>query len=79
MGKYSNRIPELLQRKGLRDNKRYSQRDLARGAGVSDNAVSRLMRYETLDNIPLGHALSIAKWLEVSVEDLVRESDSPSL
>jgi transcriptional regulator with XRE-family HTH domain len=73
MGKFINRIPELLQRKGLRDNKRYSQRDLARGAGVSDNAISRLMRYETLDNIPLGHALSIAKWLEVHVEELVRE------
>jgi transcriptional regulator with XRE-family HTH domain len=76
MGKFKNRIPELIQRKGLRDNKRYSQRDLARGAGVSDNAVSRLMRYQTLDNIPLGHALAIAKWLEVAVEDLVRESEN---
>jgi hypothetical protein len=31
------------------------------------------MHYETLDNVPLSHALAVAKWLEVHVEELVRE------
>jgi transcriptional regulator with XRE-family HTH domain len=66
----------MLQKKGLRDNKRYTQRDMASGIGLSDNAISRLMRYETLDNVPLGHVLMIAKWLEVPVEELIYEEIS---
>jgi transcriptional regulator with XRE-family HTH domain len=76
MGRYLNRIPAMLQKKGLRDNKRYTQRDMASGIGLSDNAISRLMRYETLDNVPLGHVLMIAKWLEVPVEELIYEEMS---
>jgi transcriptional regulator with XRE-family HTH domain len=73
MGRLVNRIPELLQIKGLRDKTRYLQKDMALGSGLSQNAISRLMRYETLDNVPLSHALAVAKWLEVHVEELVRE------
>ena len=75
MGKLKNRIPELLQRKGIRDNKRYTQKEMAIGAGLYEGAVSRLMRYNTLDNVPLSHALAVARWLEVHVEELVREED----
>lgn len=76
MGKLGNRIPELLARKEIRNNTRYSQRDMARGTGLSDNAISRVMRYETLDNVPLGTILLIADWLEVdNPRDLVQQVD----
>ena len=73
MGRFSNRIPELLQRKGIRDNKRYSQKEMARACGLSEGAISRIIRYETLDNVPFGHLYIIAQWLEVPMEELVRE------
>jgi transcriptional regulator with XRE-family HTH domain len=68
MGKLLNRIPELIARKDIRDNKRYSQRDMARGTGLSDTAVSRIMNYKTLDNASFSHMLVIADWL--GVQDL---------
>jgi transcriptional regulator with XRE-family HTH domain len=76
MGKLMNKIPGLLQRKGLRDNKRYSQKEMARGCGLSEGAISRLMRYASLDNVPFSHVLAVAKWLEVPVEALVQESNA---
>ena len=68
MGKLLNRIPELLARKDIRDNKRYSQRDMARGTGLSDQAISRIMNYKTLDLASFSHMLAIAEWL--GVQDL---------
>jgi transcriptional regulator with XRE-family HTH domain len=77
MGKLVNRIPELLARKDIRDKKRYSQRDMARGTGLSDNAISRLMRYKTLDNIPLHAILALADWLGIdNPRELVEVSDT---
>jgi transcriptional regulator with XRE-family HTH domain len=76
MGKLLNRIPELLIAKEMRDTKRYSQRDLAAGTGLTDAAISRFMRYETLDNISYSSALALAEWLGVTMEELTkRESD----
>lgn len=71
MGKLMNRIPELLQEKGLRDRKWYRQKDMAKGAGLSENAISRLMRYTTLDNVPFSHILAVSNWLGVHAEELV--------
>jgi transcriptional regulator with XRE-family HTH domain len=68
MGKLLNRVPELLQLKGIRDKKRYTQRDMARGSGLLEAAISRIMHYETLDNVPFGHLVAIGNWL--GVEDL---------
>jgi transcriptional regulator with XRE-family HTH domain len=75
MGTHRNRIPELLQLKGIRDKKRYLQKDLAQGSGLSENAISRLMRYEALDNVPFSHILAVAKWLEVHAEELAYEEE----
>jgi transcriptional regulator with XRE-family HTH domain len=75
MGRWKNRIPELLQLKGIRDKKRYLQKDLAEGSGLVDSAVSRLMRYETLDNVPFSHIVAVAKWLEVHAEELAYEEE----
>jgi transcriptional regulator with XRE-family HTH domain len=83
MGKLKNRIPELLQVKGIRDKKRYTrdkkrytQKEMAIGAGLYEGAVSRIMRYETLDNVPFSHVLAVARWLEVPVEELIYEEVS---
>jgi transcriptional regulator with XRE-family HTH domain len=65
MSKLVNRIPEYFARKELRDNRRYSQRDMALGAKLTDNAISRILRYETLDNISFGSIVAIADWLGV--------------
>jgi transcriptional regulator with XRE-family HTH domain len=76
MVKLLNKIPELIQRKGIQDAKRYTQRDMARGSGLSDAAVSRIMRYETLDNVPYGHLFAIGNWLGVEdLRDLVKVVD----
>jgi transcriptional regulator with XRE-family HTH domain len=76
MGKLKNRIPELLQVKGIRDKKRYTQKEMAIGAGLYEGAVSRIMRYETLDNVPFSHVLAVARWLGVPVEELIYEEVS---
>jgi len=75
MGKLKNRIPELLQRKGLRDDTRYLQKHLAEGTGLAQSAISRLMNYEYLDNVPFINLYPVAQWLEVHVEDLARVED----
>jgi transcriptional regulator with XRE-family HTH domain len=73
MGKLKNRIPELLIEKERRDKKRYSQRDMAKGTNLTDTAISRFMRYETLDSIAYSSALVMARWLDVSMEELTEE------
>jgi transcriptional regulator with XRE-family HTH domain len=73
MGKFKNRIPILLIAKEMRDKKRYSQHDMAQGTGLTDTAVSRFMRHDTLDNITYASAIVIARWLGVSVEELSEE------
>jgi hypothetical protein len=73
MRKLKNRIPELIQRKGIQDGKRYLQQDMARGTGLLESAISRIMRYETLENVPYGHLFAIGNWLGVEdLRDLVK-------
>ena len=76
MGRWKNRIPELLQLKGIRDRKRYTQKEMAQGCGLAESAISRLMRYEALDNVPFSHILAVAKWLEVHAEELAYDDES---
>ena len=78
MGTLKNRIPELMQRKGLRDNKRYSQKDLAEGTNLTTGAVSRIVNHPTLDNVAFSSAFKIAKWLGVPMEELVRDEEENS-
>ena len=76
MGKLRNRLPELLALKELREKTRYSQHDIAVGTNLTDTAISRFMRHDTLDNITYASALALAQWLGVSMEELTeRESD----
>ena len=75
MGKLKNRIPILLIEKERRDERRYSQRDMAVGTGLTDTAISRFMRHETLDNVSFASMVKIAEWLEVSPLDLFEKAD----
>jgi transcriptional regulator with XRE-family HTH domain len=76
MSRLANRIPQYFARKELRDNRRYSQHDMAVATNLSDNAISRIMRYETLDNISFGSIVAIADWLGVeNPRDLAKPFD----
>lgn len=76
MRKLTNRIPELLTRKELRDKTRYSQRDVARGTGLTDAAISRILHYETLNKLAYGSATALAEWLGVTMEELAGDDAS---
>jgi transcriptional regulator with XRE-family HTH domain len=75
MRRLTNRIPELMQQKGLRDNKRYTQKDMAEGTKLTDAAISRIVNNRTLDNTSFLSAYMIAKWLEVPMEELVHDEE----
>ena len=75
MGRLKNRIPELIQRKRLRDNKRYSQKDLVEGTKLTSGAVSRIVNNYTLDNVAFLSAFKIAQWLGVHMEELVVDEE----
>jgi transcriptional regulator with XRE-family HTH domain len=70
MRKWNNRIPELMTLKELRDKTRYTQRDMAKGTGLTDAAISRILTYDTLDKLAYGSARALADWLGVSMEEL---------
>jgi transcriptional regulator with XRE-family HTH domain len=75
MGKLINNIPILLLEKDLRERKRHSQKEMSDGTGLTDSAISRILRYKTLDKVPLESIVKIAKWLGVSPLDLFEESE----
>ena len=74
--KFLNRIPLQLIHKELRDKRRYSQHDMAVGTDLTDSAISRILGYEALDNVPFGSIIRIARWLEVHPFELFEESDN---
>jgi transcriptional regulator with XRE-family HTH domain len=74
MGRLMNNIPILLTQKELRDRKRYSQKDMAAGTGLTESGISRILKYKTLDKVPFESIVKMAKWLEVTPLDLVEES-----
>jgi transcriptional regulator with XRE-family HTH domain len=75
MGRYVNKIPELLIQKMMRDKRRYSQHDMAIGTDLTDSTVSRIMNYKTIDNVPFASLIQIAVWLEVSPFELYELRD----
>jgi transcriptional regulator with XRE-family HTH domain len=74
MGKLKNRIPALLIYKEGRYMKHFPQKEIAEGTGLTDSAISRIMRYKTLDNVPFLSMVKIAEWLEVSPLELFEVS-----
>ena len=70
VNKQKNNIPMLLSQKELRDGRRYRQKDIAIGTGLSEGMVSRLMRDGDISHMTYGAAKAIAKWLGVSTDEL---------
>jgi transcriptional regulator with XRE-family HTH domain len=75
LGKMKNRLPSLLARKEMHDNKRYTQRDIARDTNLSEALISRAMRSKTLDNLGLSNAHALAEWLGCSIYELFELAD----
>lgn len=76
MKKLLNKIPSLLAAKEMRENKRYTQRDMAQETDLTESLVSRTMRNEVIDTLSLIHAHAIADWLECSIYDLFEASET---
>ena len=73
MVKQKNNIPMLLSLKELRDGRRYRQKAIAIGTGLSEGMISRLLRDEDISHMAYGSAKAIAKWLNVSTDELGTE------
>jgi transcriptional regulator with XRE-family HTH domain len=76
MGRLINRIPVVLAQKEVRYKTRYTQKDMADGTGLTGTAISRFMRYKTLDNVAFSSIVKLARWLEVNPLDLFEESET---
>jgi transcriptional regulator with XRE-family HTH domain len=59
----------------MHDNKRYTQRDIARDTNLSEALISRAMRSKTLDNLGLSNAHALAEWLGCSIYELFELAD----
>ena len=55
--------------------RRYRQREIAKGTGLSESMISRLMRETELSAIKYVTARAIARWLGVSTDDLADEEN----
>jgi transcriptional regulator with XRE-family HTH domain len=75
LAKMTNRIPSLLARKEMHDNKRYTQRDIARDTNLTESLISRTMRSKTLDSLSLADAYMLAEWLGCSIYELFELAD----
>jgi transcriptional regulator with XRE-family HTH domain len=71
--KQLNKIPMLLSQKELRDGRRYRQKDVAIGTGISEAVVSRVFNDIDIVNLTYGTAKALATWLGVPMEELGQE------
>jgi transcriptional regulator with XRE-family HTH domain len=67
-----SRIQYQLAAKEMRDGKRYKQVEIARGSGLSQPMVSRLISSPSLENFTVGSIVLMADWLGCSVDDLIK-------
>ena len=73
---YKNKIPVLVSQKEVQDGRRYKQREISIGTGLSESMISRLMREPDIGGVNYASARAIAAWLGVSTDDLAdAESD----
>lgn len=65
---------KLVAIKEQKDERRYKQREIADGIGVSERMVSSWMKGADLANIPLKTAAKVARWLDVPITVLTGET-----
>ena len=73
LDKQLSKIPMLLSQKELRDGRRYKQKAIAEGTGLSESVVSRVFNEKDITNLTYGSAKALAKWLGVPMEELGQE------
>jgi transcriptional regulator with XRE-family HTH domain len=73
LDKQLNKIPMLLSQKELRDGRRYKQKAIADGTGLSESVISRVFNENDITNLTYGSAKVIARWLGVPMEELGQE------
>lgn len=73
--KLMSRLPELLAAKEIRDKRRYSQKEIADAAGLSESMVSRFMKGDGVEGTAVGRVKRLANWLGCSIDDLIHEAE----
>lgn len=68
--KVATNFPKLLAQKEMGENKRYTQKEVAEGMGVSETTVSRLMNNKDVDVLRIKTVLRVCNWLGCSIEEL---------
>ena len=76
MESHLNKIPMLLSQKELRDGRRYRQKDIVDGTGLSSTIVSRVMKDKDIGGLTYASAKAFAKWLGIPMEELGQEEIS---
>jgi transcriptional regulator with XRE-family HTH domain len=64
----------LLSQKELRDGRRYKQKDISDGTGLSVSVVSRIMNDRDIGGMTYATAKAFAQWLGVAMEELGQEA-----
>jgi transcriptional regulator with XRE-family HTH domain len=73
MKEIRSNVAYQLAAKEMRDGKRYKQIDIAKGTGLSQSMISRMIASPTLENFTLGSCKLMADWLGCSVDDLMKK------
>ncbi len=68
--KLMSRLASLISAKEVRDNKRYSQKEIADQTGLTESTLSRMVNGARMDTVALGKAVKLARWLGVKVVEL---------
>ena len=75
MKEVKSKVQYQLAAKEMRDGKRYKQVEIARGTGLSQSMVSRLISSPSLENFTIGSVVLMANWLGCSVDDLIQQEE----
>jgi transcriptional regulator with XRE-family HTH domain len=66
-----NNVPAMIGKKIAKDNRPYTQVDIAKATGVSQSMISRIITNQVkIENVAYGVLVALADWLECDVKDL---------
>jgi DNA-binding Xre family transcriptional regulator len=70
---FVNNVPAIIGKKNTRDNRRYSQVEIAEATGISQSMISRILTNRVkIENVAVGVLESLAEWLECDVRELYK-------
>jgi transcriptional regulator with XRE-family HTH domain len=71
MFKVMTRLPQLLAAKEIRDNRRYTQKEVADASGVSPTLISNWMNGKNVERSTVETVLRVADWLGCTLDELI--------